>query len=478
MIINRHLELASDRPKVLPGPSSVDPIELVRAALAATYKVEREIGHGGMGRVYLACDLRHRREVAIKVLHPEIASALGPDRFLREIALAASFVHPNILPLYDSGSADGVLYYVTPYIEGESLGARIAREGQLRIEDAIRITGDVAAALDYAHGRGVVHRDVKPENILLTSGRALLTDFGLALNVSDGNGKRKTLSGYVLGTPSYMSPEQSSPGGQLDGRADIYALACVVYEMLAGEPPFAGATDRAVLARHAVDPVPPLRTVRPGIPAELEAAVLKALAKIPADRPAQAGKFAASLVAGFAATEARRGRGLRVARYLPLLGLVPVAVLPFILEVRSSPARLAAAAPALRPHLAVGTFTNGTGDPTLDPLGGLVASWLTWGLAESGMVEVVDTSVLGERTPVARGRPTGTRPAASIHAQLLVSGSYYRSGAAVLVQATITDVRRGTVVFAADPILTDRENPGAALGRLREQLLRGITASR
>src|SRR5262245_55916244 len=253
MQAKRHLALA--------GESTPQSIDVVRAALADRYAVEAAIGHGGMGRVYLARDHRHHRPVAIKVLHPEIAHALGPDRFPREVAIAASLVHPNVIPLHDSGSAGGMLYYVMPYVEGESLRARLIREGQLRIEDAVRIAGDVAAALDYAHARGIVHRDVKPENILLASGSALLADFGLAMTTGD---QHRTLSGYVVGTPAYMSPEQGAPGGHVDGRSDVYALACVVYEMLAGETPFAGATDRAILARHAVDPVPPLRTVRPG----------------------------------------------------------------------------------------------------------------------------------------------------------------------------------------------------------------------
>jgi tRNA A-37 threonylcarbamoyl transferase component Bud32 len=233
MITRRHLVLpgeAFDRPS---DTHSVEPIEQVRGALANAYGVEAEIGRGGMGRVYLASDRRHRRLVAIKVLHAEVATAMGRDRFAREIAIAASLVHPNILPLYDSGSIGGLLYYVMPYVEGESLRARLEREGQFRLQDATAIASDVAAALDHAHGRGIVHRDVKPENILLLSGHALLADFGLA--VTNG-GNRRTLSGHVVGTPAYMSPEQGAPGGQVDARADIYALGCVVYEMLAGAP--------------------------------------------------------------------------------------------------------------------------------------------------------------------------------------------------------------------------------------------------
>lgn len=478
-MVARHLVLTPNRLSRVDLPRRVDPIELLQASLGTSYEVEREIGHGGMGRVYLARDVRHRRPVAIKVLHPEIASALGPDRFLQEIAIAATFVHPSVLPLYDSGSADGVLYYVMPYVDGESLRARLSREGQLGIEEVVRIAGDVASALDYAHGRGVVHRDVKPENILLTSGRALLTDFGLAMSVDGMRGTRTTLSGHIIGTPSYMSPEQGAPGGQVDGRADIYALGCVVYEMLAGEGPFAGATDRAILARHAVDPVPPLRTIRPGLPGELEQAVLRALAKVPADRPAEAGRFAASLVAApsIPVSRPRRTTGA-IGRLLPLIGLLLVAVLPLALEQRTGTVHAASAvAPANRPQLSVGTFANRTGDSTLDQLGGLVTPWLTWGLAGAGMVDVVDSAALEGRAAAARGRPNGIRPAGPVAPQLLVTGSYYRLDSGIVLHATVTELRSGRVVFAADPVFIDPENPGSALGRLQKELVGGIGAS-
>jgi serine/threonine-protein kinase len=478
-MVTRHLVLSPSRPSRVDPTRRVDPIELLQASLGTSYQVEREIGHGGMGRVYLARDVRHHRPVAIKVLHPEIANALGPDRFLREIAIAATFVHPSVLPLYDSGSAEGVLYYVMPYVDGESLRARLSREGQLGIEEVVRITGDVASALDYAHARGVVHRDVKPENILLTSGRALLTDFGLAMSVDGMRGTRTTLSGHIIGTPSYMSPEQGAPGGQVDGRADIYALGCVVYEMLAGEAPFAGATDRAILARHAVDPVPPLRTIRPGLPGELEQAVLRALAKVPADRPAEAGRFAASLVAApsISVSRPRRPTGT-VGRLLPLIGLLLVAVLPLALEQRAGAAHAASAvAPASRPQLSVGTFINRTGDPTLDRLGSVVTPWLTWGLAGSGTVNVVDSSALEGRGAVARGRPNGVRPAGPVAPQLLVTGNYYRLDDGIILHATVTELRSSRVVFAADPVLVDPQNPGSALGRLQNDLVMGISAA-
>jgi tRNA A-37 threonylcarbamoyl transferase component Bud32 len=466
VITKRHLTLANEE-------AENRAVDLVRAALGDGYTVESEIGQGGMGRVYLARDRRHDRRVAVKVLHPEIASALGAERFHQEIAIAASLVHPNILPLHDSGSAGGVLYYVMPYVEGESLRARLLREGQLAIEDTLRIMRDVAAALDYAHGRGIVHRDVKPENILLTSGSALLADFGLAMTANEG---RRTLSGHVVGTPPYMSPEQGAPGGQVDGRTDVYALGCVVYEMLGGEPPFAGANDRVILARHAVDPVPPLRTLRPGIPVELEQVVLGALAKIPADRPTLAGQFASSLLASSRASEPRARRSIRGAlRVLPLLGLLLVAVVAVVLEPRPEPARPQAVSQASPRRLSVGIFTNQTGDPTLDPFGSLAGSWLTGALEASGVVVTDWTGDVAEPM-VARGRPTGNRTAGPVPPDLLLSGSYYRARDALLLHALITDLRTGAVIFAASPVRTDPEDPGAGLTELREQLIRSLAS--
>jgi eukaryotic-like serine/threonine-protein kinase len=212
----------------------------LQEALAESYALEHELGRGGMATVYLARDLRHRRRVAIKVLHPELSAALGPDRFLREIEVTASLQHPHILPLFDSGVAGGRLYYTMPYVEGESLGARLLGEGPLALDDALRITCEVAEALSYAHARGVVHRDIKPENILLQQGHALVTDFGIALAVEHAGRARMTQTGFTLGTPQYMAPEQASGQRAIDARVDVYALGAVLYEMLAGEPPITG----------------------------------------------------------------------------------------------------------------------------------------------------------------------------------------------------------------------------------------------
>jgi eukaryotic-like serine/threonine-protein kinase len=268
------------------------------AAFASLYTIERELGRGGMATVYLAQDLKHHRRVALKVLRPELTVALGSDRFLREIEIAAQFAHPHILPVFDSGEAGGFLYYVMPYVVGESLRSRLTREGELPVMDAVEIACEVANALAYAHAQGIVHRDIKPENILLAEGQAVVADFGIARAISAAavaTDDRITAVGLALGTPLYMSPEQAAGHLRLDGRADIYSLGCVLYEMLAGEPPFSGPTPQAVLHQHAQNSPPPLSQKRSGIPAQIEQVVTKALHKLPADRFASAGEFAAAL---------------------------------------------------------------------------------------------------------------------------------------------------------------------------------------
>src|SRR5213596_1278227 len=269
----------------------------LKATLTGRYTIERELGRGGMATVYLARDLKHDRPVALKVLRPELAASVGAERFLREIRLTAQLQHPHILTLIDSGEADGFLYYVMPYVEGESLRQRLEREGQLPLEEALRITRAVASALDFAHGRGVIHRDIKPENIMLHQGEPMVADFGIALAVSTAGRERLTETGLSLGTPAYMSPEQASAEPRLDGRSDQYSLASVLYEMLAGEPPYTGPTTQAIIAKRLTGPIPHLGTVRRVSPA-VEAAVTKGLAKTPADRFATAGAFVAALTAG------------------------------------------------------------------------------------------------------------------------------------------------------------------------------------
>jgi TolB-like protein/Flp pilus assembly protein TadD len=271
-------------------------------ALRDRYTLERELGRGGMATVYLAHDVKHARPVALKVIHPDLATTLGPERFLREIRLTAQLQHPHILPLFDSGEAAGQLWYVMPYVEGASLRHRLEREHQLPLDVAIQIARNVLSALAYAHECGVVHRDIKPENILLERGDAVVGDFGIAHAVTAAGSERLTETGLALGTPAYMSPEQAAGERALDGRSDLYGMACVLYEMLAGEPPFTGPSAQAVLARHTLDPVPPLRTVRKAVPPHVEAAVKKALEKVAADRFGTAAEFAEALTTGAVST--------------------------------------------------------------------------------------------------------------------------------------------------------------------------------
>jgi len=386
------------------------------AALADRYAIERELGQGGMATVYLARDLKHDRFVALKLLRREFSVAIGPERFLREIRVTARLQHPHILPLLDSGTLEdgpGLLrpYYVMPYVEGESLRDRLVRERQLPVEEAVRIALDVAAALAYAHSQSVLHRDVKPDNILLSDKQPVLADFGLARAVSVAGGERLTETGLALGTPHYMSPEQAAGDPSVNVRSDVYALGCVLYEMLAGDPPFTGPSAQAVVAGHMAEPVPRLRTVRGTVPEGLERVITRALAKAPADRFASAEEFAAALSESTRAPSLPHGRpigarwrtaailigalvaGLAVARFWPprsgpsiSASASLIAVLPFnpsgadtvlsrlgrdlvfTLSAELDPARLARALRALGPRVVVLTGHRAS----MDTLGRLV----------------------------------------------------------------------------------------------------------
>ena len=261
-----------------------DTLARLRTALAGRYVIQREAGAGGMARVYLADDLRHRRKVAIKVLKPELTEAFGAERFLREIETSAGLRHPHILPLFDSGDTGESLFFVMPFVEGESLRTRLERDGALPIDEAIQIAAEVGDALNYAHARGIVHRDIKPENILLEGGHAVVADFGIARALRATHDPSLTQTGASLGTPRYMSPEQASGERDVDGRADLYSLACMLFEMLAGKPPFSGPTLERMIYQHMVEPPPPVTRFRPDAPASISAAITRALAKSPADR--------------------------------------------------------------------------------------------------------------------------------------------------------------------------------------------------
>ena len=295
-------------------------------ALSDRYRLERVLGAGGMATVYLAEDLKHRRRVAVKVLRPELAAVIGAERFLAEITLTAHLQHPHILPLYDSGGTDEFLFYVMPYVEGESLRDLLHRETQLGLDEALGIARQVAAALDYAHRQGVIHRDIKPENILILEGQAVLADFGIALAVQEAGGNRLTETGISLGTPQYMSPEQATGDRKLDARSDVYSLGAVLYEMLTGEPPVTGPTVQAMIAKLLTQHPVSIRMARDTVPASLDRAVMRALARTPADRYASAGDFAVALDASLAPAAAPPGRRPAVSVLLASAAIVLVAV--------------------------------------------------------------------------------------------------------------------------------------------------------
>jgi serine/threonine-protein kinase len=353
----------------------------LREELAGRYVVEQELGRGGMALVYRAQDLKHERTVALKVLRPDLGMSSASERFVREIRTAAQLRHPHILPLYDSGTAGGHPFYVMPYVEGETLRERLEREGCLPLEDAVRIGREVADALQFAHDRGIVHRDIKPENIFLSAGHAAVADFGIA-RAADVAGLKLTDTGLALGTPTYMSPEQATADPKVDGRADQYALGCVVYEMLSGGPPFSGSTSQMVMARHTADAVPPISTVR-SVPAALEAAVVKALAKVPADRWPTVRAFADALEPSARATSDRPvGAGAR-RRIVPwLAGAAAVLVVGVVAWPRwfGDAARASKhAAPDVLRSIAVLPFTY-SGDTAFAPLAEGMSEGLTTGL--------------------------------------------------------------------------------------------------
>ncbi len=337
-----------------------DAFDRLKAVLSDRYTIEREIGSGGMAVVYLAEDLKHHRKVAVKVLRPELAASLGVDRFVREIEIAAKLSHPHILPLFDSGCAEEppsdrppvrpsvFLYYVMPYVEGESLRERIDREGKIPVAEMVRLTDEIAAALSYAHDQGIVHRDIKPENVMLSGGRAVVADFGIARAVSVAGGTKLTGTGFAVGTPAYMSPEQAYGDENIDGRSDVYALGCVAYEMVSGRAPFEADTPQALLAKHTADTVPSIRASDSSIPLFVERAVERALAKQPADRFQTASAFAEALTSEMVVARVGKRRWARLAVAAPVTVVVVAAAVWGYIAFLGGPAyeRLAVLPPA------------------------------------------------------------------------------------------------------------------------------------
>ncbi len=454
-------------------------VERLNTALAGRYRLEEALGAGGMATVYRAHDLRHGRDVAFKVLHPELAAALGAERFLREIAIAARLSHPNILPVHDSGEADGFLYYVMPLVEGDTLRSLLDRERQLPLDRALRIAEEVGDALAHAHGQGIVHRDVKPENVLLQGGRAVVADFGVAKAVEDAGGERLTKTGMAVGTPVYMSPEQAAADPVVDQRSDIYSLGCVLYEMLAGDPPFSASTPMAILARKADGTVPSVRLVRDSVSEELEAVLDRALARTPADRFATVEEFVRALKdpgAHTSPTRATRVRGRR-RRPLPLVAVGAVGALALVAVWRATTTDRAA--PAGLERVLVVSFANETGDPELDDLGKIVADWLARDLQQIEAIDVIDPraavfSAAGVQGAIEGG---GERLAALLGAGTVVSGSYHLLGDSLYLQARLTDARTGTLIESLAPISGSRADPLPGMERLGGQVT-GAAAAR
>src|SRR5687768_7320813 len=365
--------MAANDPTSRRRTGMMDGVARLTAALADRYRIERELGQGGMATVYAAYDVRHRRKVAIKVLKPELAAVLGAERFVQEITTTAALQHPHILPLFDSGTADGFLYYVMPFIDGETLRGKLDRETQLGIAEAVRIGTDVADALHYAHRHGVIHRDIKPENILMHDGRPTVADFGIALAVSAAAGGRMTETGLSLGTPHYMSPEQATAEKEITARSDIYSLGAVLYEMLTGSPPHTGASAQQIIMKIVTEEPAPVSRGRKSVPANVAAAVGKALEKLPADRFETAQAFGAALAdPGF--TTARAGAASRAAgpsrRAFAGLGLVALAAGALAVWGWARPSAPRDRRDTIRQQL---TFNGIAGSPGISPDGKFVA---------------------------------------------------------------------------------------------------------
>ncbi|HET7621651.1 MAG TPA: serine/threonine-protein kinase, partial [Gemmatimonadaceae bacterium] len=433
------------------------------AALAERYRIERELGAGGMATVYLAEDLRHHREVALKVLKPELGESLGSERFLREIEIAARLTHPHILALYDSGSAARALYYVMPYVRGESLRARLTREGALPIGEARHILRDVADALAAAHREGVVHRDIKPENILLTDGHALVADFGVAKAVSDAATSEATLTtaGMAVGTPAYMAPEQAAGDPKVDSRADLYALGVVAYELLTGYAPFAGATAQQVLAAQISENPEPVTKRRASIPPALAALVMQCLEKHPADRPRSAEEVVAVLdqiqtgatSAGAAPHDLRRAAPSARRRWIPialggaLTALLAAGAVAFLrADGRRSPRAFAtdATADSVR-SIAVLPFRMLGGDSAGAYFGDGVSEEILSSLSRLPRLAVVGrTSSFRFRGPDVDAKQVGR----TLDVSALLAGTIQRSGDAVRVTAELVDTHTGLQLWS------------------------------
>jgi eukaryotic-like serine/threonine-protein kinase len=451
---------------------AADTLARLTAALRDRFAIERELGHGGMATVYLARDLKHDRLVAIKVLRADVAAALGADRFLREVQIVAKLSHPHILQLHDSGEAAGFLFFVMPYVEGETLRQRLDKDGSLPVDTATRLAAEVASALAYAHEHGIVHRDIKPENILLDAGQAIVSDFGIARAIDAagqaGTGTTAlTSTGLAIGTPTYMSPEQAHCEA-VDGRCDVYSLGCVLYEMLAGSPPFTGPTAQAVLARHTSDPVPSLRKARADVPAALELIVATALAKLPEDRFATAATFRDALT-GAAPPPRRRVRWQRRAVMMSTLVAAIGAVLVAGYAFRAR--RLAGPSAALVPSVAVLAFQNIGGDSANEPFSDGMSDEITTALGRvKGLHVAARSSAFGYKGKDIVPREIGRR----LQVRYVLDGGVRVRGDRRRVSVQLIDVADGTEVWSED---YDRDARDPDVFAVQDSIARAIVAS-
>jgi tetratricopeptide (TPR) repeat protein/TolB-like protein len=451
-----------------------DVIDVLREGLAPRYEVERQIGAGGMARVYLATEQHPRRPVAIKVLEPDISTRLLYDRFIREVELSSRLNHPHIVPIFAAGEVGNLLYYVMPYIEGESLRQRLLKQGHVAWEEALHLTLDVADALAYAHAQGIVHRDIKPENILLSGGHPVVADFGVARAISAAGGQSLTETGHAVGSPGYMSPEQAM-GLQVDARSDIYSLGCVLFELLTGQPPTRTAFSRSVDNWGSLDASGALRGAGTGGVRAMKHAISRALAPAPDDRFATVTDFSAAL-GGSAHRTSLPQRGRFASRRGWRAAVIGVGLIAAIGGLALALARRSSN--LIPGRVVVAAIENRTGDSSLDNLGRMAADWVTQGLTETGLVEVVPSVTVMATSAMPAEHVAGRPGAAGVRAlggetraQTVVSGAYYRQGDSLRFQIEIADARDGKVLRALDPVVGPAANPLAAVERVRQRVM-------
>jgi eukaryotic-like serine/threonine-protein kinase len=467
-----------------------DLAQRISPALGSRYRLERELGRGGMATVFLAEDLKHHRQVAIKVLDPEVAAAIGPERFRREIETVAKLAHPHVLPLHDSGEAGGLLFYVMPFVVGESLRDRLARERQLPLEEALRLVREVADALGYAHRQGVVHRDIKPENILLEEGHALVADFGVARAAAGA--EKLTVTGVSVGTPAYMSPEQVV-GGAADARSDLYALGCMLYEMLAGQAPFTGPTAESVVFQHLNATPPQVTAMRPAVPAGLDPVIAKAMAKSPADRFATTAEFVAALEAGLAAktapgptaepeVERPATRRAAVLSAVVTLGVV-LALVAVAAWQQWWPFDGGSMAPAAKKDwILVAEFDGPPGDSTLAPA---ARSLLSAALDQSRIVATVSQDQIQQALQSA-GKPPGTQLTPAVAKELayrsavrtVLEGTIGRMGTGYTIVLRLVDADTARVLFTESGTAKGDDALIPVMGELAKKLRHGLGENR